>query len=63
MGNKNNVIAVGAILAILASFTYLYFTEFRNGPKQNLKPFESLGFTVAEETSALLGGQGRAVPS
>lgn len=61
MGNKNTVVAVGAILAILASLTYLYFTEFRTGPKLNLKPFESLGYTVAEETAALLGNQGRVV--
>lgn len=61
MGNKNTLIAVGAILAILGSLTYLYFTEFRTGPKPNLKPFENLGFTVAGETATLLGGQGRVV--
>ena len=61
MGNKNTVIAVGAVIAILGSLTYLYFTEFRRGPTVNLKPFESLGYTVAEETAALLGNQGRVV--
>ena len=61
MGNKNTVVAVGAILAILGSLTYLYFTEFRGGPALNMKPFENLGFTVAEETAALLGNQGRVV--
>lgn len=61
MGNKNTVIAMGAIVAILGSLAYLYFTEFRGGPTTNLKPFENLGFTVAEETAALLGNQGRVV--
>ena len=61
MGNKNIIVAVGAILAILGSLTYLYFTEFRRGPTLNLKPFENLGYTVAEETAALLGNQGRVV--
>jgi hypothetical protein len=61
MGNKNTLVAVGAILAILGSLTYLYFTEFRSGPKANLKPLETLGSVAAEETAALLGGQGRVV--
>ena len=61
MGNKNNVIAVAAIIAILGSLTYLYFTEFRNGPKNNTKTFEQLGASVAEETAVLLGSQGRVV--
>lgn len=61
MGNKNTVVAVGAIIAILGSLTWLYFTEFRNGPSTNLKPFENLGYTVAEETSKLLGNQGSVV--
>jgi hypothetical protein len=61
MGNKNTLVAVGAVLAILGSLTYLYFTEFRTGPKLNPKPFENLGLTAAEETAALLGGQGRVV--
>lgn len=61
MGNKNTLIAVGAILAILGSLTYLYFAEFRGGPTQNMKPFENLGYSVAEETAALLGNQGRVV--
>ncbi len=61
MGNRNTLIAAGAILAILGSLTYLYFAEFRGGPAQNMKPFENLGFTVAEETAALLGNQGRVV--
>lgn len=61
MGNKNTAVAVGAIVAILGSLTWLYFTEFRNGPATNMKPFESLGYIVAEETAALLGNQGRVV--
>lgn len=61
MGNKNNLIAVGAILAIIGSLTYLYFSEFRNAPKSNLGAFEQLGSAVAEETAALLGNQGRVV--
>lgn len=61
MGNKNNLTAVGAILAILGSLTYLYFTEFRSGPKVNLTPFESLGSVVADETATLLGNQGRVI--
>lgn len=61
MGNKNTVVAVGAIIAILGSLTWLYFTEFRNGPSTNLKPFENLGYTVADETSKLLGNQGSVV--
>ncbi|MEQ2007460.1 MAG: hypothetical protein ABMA26_11735 [Limisphaerales bacterium] len=61
MGNKNTLIAASAILAILGSITYLYFAEFRGGPAQNMKPFENLGYTVAEETAALLGNQGRVV--
>lgn len=61
MGNKNTLVAVGAILAILGSLTFLYFTEFRTGPTVNLKPFEALGSVTAEETAALLGNQGRVV--
>lgn len=61
MGNKNTLIAAGAVVAILGSLTWLYFTEFRNGPATNLKPFENLGYTVAEETAVLLGNQGRVV--
>lgn len=61
MGNKNNLIAAGAILAILGSLTFLYFSEFRNAPKTNLKPFEQLGLAAAEETVALLGGSGKVV--
>lgn len=61
MGNKNTVIAAVAILAILGSLTYLYFTEFSTGPKPNPKPFENLGFTAAEETATLLGNQGLVV--
>lgn len=61
MGNKNTLAGVGAILVIIGSLTYLYITEFRSGPTVNLKPFEALGQIVAEETAALLGGQGRVV--
>lgn len=61
MGNKNTLVAAGAILAILGSLTYLYFTEFRTGPTVNRTPFETLGSVTAEETATLLGNQGRVV--
>lgn len=59
--NKNTLLAAGALLAIVGSLTYLYFNQFGGGSKMNLKPLESLGFIVAEETAKLLNQQGQVV--
>ena len=59
MENKNTTLGVVAVLAIIASLGYLYFTQFAGAPKVNLKPFENLGYVVAEETAKLLNNQGR----
>ena len=59
MENKNTTLGVVAVLAIVASLTYLYFTQFSGPPKVNLTPFENLGYVVAEETAKLLNNQGR----
>lgn len=58
MEKKNNVVAILAILAIVASITYLYRSQFA-GPKVNVTPFESLGFAAAEETAKLLNQSGK----
>lgn len=60
MDKKNNLIAILAVLAIIASLTYLYRTQF-TGPKVNLTPFESLGFAAAEETAKWLNQSGKIV--
>ena len=58
--SKNTFLAVGAVLAIAGSLTFLYFNQF-GGSKMNLKPLESLGFVVAEETAKLLNQSGQVV--
>lgn len=58
MPNKNTTLAVGAILAIVGALAFLYSTQFGGGAKLSLKPLESLGFVVAEETARLLKQQG-----
>lgn len=60
MEKKQTALAVGAILAIVGSLAFIYFTQFAT-PRVNVTPLESLGFAVAEETAKLLNGQGRVV--
>jgi hypothetical protein len=59
MDNKNNLVALGAILAILAALGFLWFAEFRGGPRVDRAPLETLGRMVADETAKLLNQQGR----
>lgn len=61
MEKKSPALGVVAVLAIIGSLVYLYFTQFATGPKLNLKPFENLGFVAAEETAKIIGGQGRVI--
>lgn len=61
METKNTGLGVVAVLAIIGSLVYLYFTQFASGPKVNLKPFENLGYVVGEETAKLINNQGRVV--
>ena len=61
MEKKSPALGVVAVLAIIGSLVYLYFTQVATGPKINLKPFENLGFVAAEETAKILGGQGRVI--
>ena len=61
MEKKSPALGVVAVLAIIGSLVYLYFTQVATGPKINLKPFEILGFVAAEEAAKILGGQGRVI--
>lgn len=55
MENKKTILAVVAVLGALAILCY---TQFGGGIKMSMKPYESLGFVVAEETAKLLNNQG-----
>lgn len=59
--NKSTFLAVGALLAIAGSLTFLYFSQFGGGSKMSLKPMENLGLIVAEETAKLLSQPGPVV--
>lgn len=61
MDNKNNVVALAAVLAILAALGFLWVAEFRGGPRVDRAPLETLGRMVADETARLLNQQGRVV--
>lgn len=58
---KPTLIAVVALLAIASSLTFLYFTQSGGGRAGSMKPFENLGFIVAEETATLLNRTGQVV--
>jgi hypothetical protein len=59
MEKKSPALGIVAAVLILVTGVYLYMTQFAGPPKPNLKPFENLGFVVAEETAKLLKGSGR----
>lgn len=54
------LIGAGAIVAILASAVWIYFSEFRS-PEVNVSLHQAVGQVMAEETSRLVGHVGKIV--
>ncbi len=59
---KKPLVTVVAVLAIVASLTWIYMTQCQsNTPKVNLNPFLAVGQVMAEETAKLLDNKGEVV--
>jgi hypothetical protein len=59
-GKKQILVAAAAILAMVASATWIYLTEFAR-PAYNVQLHQSVGQVMAEETSHLLGRNAKVV--
>ena len=59
-GAKQALVAILSICAIVASLTWIYFTQFA-GPKINLALHTAVGEVMAEETNKLLGNKGQVI--
>lgn len=61
MEKKTLVMAIVAVLAIIGATVRLVTSQSDGKPRANLKPFEQLGASAAEETAKALNNQGSVV--
>jgi hypothetical protein len=54
---KNALVAIGCVLAILASAAWIYYHEFK-APKYNVSLHQRIGEVMAEQTAKVLGPKG-----
>src|SRR2546425_9508191 len=57
---KNVLLAVGSILVIVASASWIYYREFK-APKHNVALHRRIGQVMAEQTAKVVGPKGRLV--
>src|SRR6267154_5930319 len=57
---KNTLVAIGSILAIVASTAWIYYREFR-APKYDVSLHQRIGEVMAEQTAKLVGSKARLV--
>ena len=55
---KNILLALGSVLAIATSATWIYYREFK-APKHNVRLHQRIGEVMAEQTARVLGPKGR----
>ena len=56
--HKNTLLALGSVLAIAASATWIYYREFK-APKHNVRLHQRIGEVMAEQTARVLGPKGK----
>jgi len=57
---KNAILATAALLAIAASTSWIYYSQFK-APKHNVRLHERVGEVLAEQTAKAVGRKGRLV--
>src|SRR6266404_4542491 len=55
---KNTLLALGSVLAIACSATWIYYREFK-APKHNVRLHQRIGEVMAEQTARVLGPKGK----
>ncbi|MCL5095969.1 MAG: hypothetical protein M1608_00235 [Candidatus Omnitrophica bacterium] len=55
---KNTIITLVAAALLAGALWSIYSTQFKRGPKLNLKPYEALGEVSADETARIMGKPG-----
>jgi len=55
---KNALLALGSVLAIATSATWIYYREFK-APKHNVRLHQRIGEVMAEQTARVLGPKGK----
>ncbi len=55
---KNTLLALGSVLVIASSATWIYYREFK-APKHNVRLHQRIGEVMAEQTARVLGPKGK----